>query len=50
MYILIEYSDYYYSTTSRISLQYCRDIPAVDNNGAVTDFIDANVSDSFNLK
>ena len=49
MYNLIEYSDYY-SKASGISLKYCRDVPAVDNNGAVTDFTDANVTDLFNLK
>ena len=31
-------------------MQYCRDLPAVDNNGAVTDFTEANVIDSFDLK
>ena len=46
---LIEYSDNY-SKTSGILFQYCRDVPAVDNNGAVTNFTEANVTDSFNLK
>ena len=49
MYNLIEYSDNY-SKTSGIVFQYCRDVPNVDKNGAVTDFTDANVTDSFNLK
>ena len=48
MYNLIEYSDNY-SKTSRILFQYCRDVPAVDNDGSVTDFTEANVTDSFNL-
>ena len=46
MYNLIEYSDNY-SKTSGILFQYFRNVPAVNNNGAVTDFTDANVTDSF---
>ena len=34
---LIEYSDNY-SKTSRILWQYCRDVPAVDANGACGSF------------
>ena len=49
MYNLIEYSENY-SKTSRILFQHCRDVPAVDNNDAVTDFTEPNVTDSFNLK
>ena len=49
MYNLIEYSDNY-SKTSRILFQYCRVVPAVYNNDAVTDFTKANVTDSLNLK
>ena len=49
MYNSIEHCDNY-SETSGILFQYCRDVPAVDNNVAVTDFTDANVTDSFNLK
>ena len=45
MYNLIEYSDNY-SKTSGILFRYCRD----DNNDAVTDFIEANVTNLFNLK
>ena len=37
MYKLIEYSDNY-SKTSGILWQYCRDEPAVDDNGAFADF------------
>ena len=49
MYNLIEYSDSY-SKTSGISLQYCRDISVLDNDGEVMDFNEANVTGSFNLK
>ena len=37
MYNLIEYSDNY-SKTSRSLWQYCKDIPAVNNNGDIVDF------------
>ena len=49
MYNLTEYSENY----SRISgsfLQYCKEIPAVDNDGDITDFNGANATDSFNFK
>ena len=47
---LIEYSDNY-SKTSGIFFQYCRDVPAVNNNGAVINFTEANaITDSFSLK
>ena len=50
MYDLIEYRQDY-SKTSGILRQYCRDEPAVDNDGAITDFSKANIiTDSFNLK
>ena len=49
MYNLIEYSDNY-SKTSGTLYQYCRNVPAVDNDGATIDFTQANVTDSFNLK
>ena len=49
MYNLIEYKDDY-SKTSGILFQCNSYVPAVDNNGAVTDFTEANVTDSFNLK
>ena len=49
MYNLIEYS-YNYSKTSRSLWQYCRDKPAVDNNGAIIAFNAANVTDLFNFK
>ena len=50
MYKLIEYSDNY-SKTSGILWQYCRDEPAVDDNGAIADFTEANaITDSFKIK
>ena len=49
MYNLIKYSDNY-SKTSGSLWQYCKDIPAVDNNGAIVDFNGATGTDSFNLK
>ena len=30
--------------------QYCKDIPAVDNNNAIVNFIENNLTDSFNFK
>ena len=48
MYNLIEYSDNY-SKTSGSLWQYWKDIPAVDNNGAIVDFKGANATDSFNF-
>ena len=49
MYNLIEYSDNY-SKTSGSLWQYCKEIPAVDNNGAIVNFDWANATDSFNFK
>ena len=49
LYKLIEYSDNYLKTPG-ILWQFSRDVPAVDNNGAVTDFTENNVADLFNLK
>ena len=49
MYNLIEYSDDYSKTSGRL-WQYCKDIPAVDNNGAITGFAENNLTDSFNFK
>ena len=49
MYNLIEYSDNY-SKTSGSLWQYCKDIPAVDNNNAIVNFADNNLTDSFNFK
>ena len=49
MYNLIEYRDNY-SKTSGSLWQYCKDIPAVDNNNAIVNFTDNNLTDSFNFK
>ena len=48
MYNLIEYSDNY-SKTSGSLWQYCKDIPAVDNNNAIVNFAENNLTDSFNF-
>ena len=48
VYNLIEYSDNCLKT-SRSLWQYCKEIPAVYNNGAVVDFNVANTTDSFNF-
>ena len=49
MYNLIEYSDNY-SKTSGSLWQYCKEIPAVNNDGNIVDFNGANANDSFNFK
>ena len=49
MHILIEYSDNY-SKTSGSLWQYCKDIPAVDDNDIIVDFNGVNVTDLFNFK
>ena len=49
MYNLIEFSDNY-SKTSESLWQYCKDIAAVDNNNAIVNFTDNNLTDSFNFK
>ena len=49
MYNLIEYSDNY-SKISGSLWQYCKDIPAVDNHNAIVNFIENNLTDSFNFK
>ena len=48
MYNLIEYSENYSKTSGSI-WQYCKEIPAVDNNGAITHFNGANTNHSFNF-
>ena len=45
MYNLIEYRDNY-SKTSGSLWQYCKDIPAVDNNNAIVNFFENNLTDS----
>ena len=48
-YNLIEYSDNY-SKTSGSLWQYTKDIPAVDNNNAIVNFTNNNLTDLFNFK
>ena len=49
-YNLIEYSDNY-SKTSGILWQYCRDEPAVNDDGEIVGFTEANaITDSFKIK
>ena len=49
MYNLIEYSDNY-SKTSGSFWQYCKEKPAVNNEGNIVDFNGVNATDSFNFK
>ena len=49
MYNLIGYSDNY-SKTSGSLWQYCKEIPAVDDDGDIADFNGAIATDSFNFK
>ena len=49
MYNLIEYSDNYAKTTGSL-WQYCKDIPARNNNNEITEFTGCNTTDSFNFK
>ena len=49
MYDLIEYSENYSKTCGRL-WQYCVDIPAVDNNNAIVNFTENNLTDSFDFK
>ena len=49
MYNLIEYSDNYSKTSGNL-WQYCKLIPAVDDNGDIVAFNRANDTDSFNFK
>ena len=49
MYNLIEYSDNY-SKRSGSLWQYCKDIPAVDNDGNIIIFNGSNDTDSFSFK
>ena len=49
MYNLIEYSDNY-SKTSGSLWQYCKDILAVNNDGNIVMFNEANDTDSLNFK
>ena len=49
MYNLMKYSDSY-SKISESLWQYFKDIPAVDNNYAIVNFTDNNLTDSFHLE
>ena len=49
MYNLIEYSDNY-SKISGSLWQYCKEIPAINDDGAIANFNGANATDSFNFK
>ena len=49
MFNLIEYSDNY-SKISGSLWQYCKDIPAVDNNNAIVNFAENDLTDPFNFK
>ena len=49
MYNLIEYGDNY-SKTSESIWQYCKDIPAGNDNAEIIDFAENNLTDSFNFK
>ena len=48
MYNLIEYIDNY-SKTSGSLWQYCKNIPAVNNDNAIVDFKNNSLTDSFNF-
>ena len=49
MFNLIEYSNNYSKTCGNL-WKYCKDIPAVNNNGNIVNFHWANATDSFNFK
>ena len=49
MYNFIEYSDNYAKTTGNL-WQYCKDIPAQNNNNEITEFTAGNTTHSFNFK
>ena len=49
MYNLIEYSDNYAKTTGSL-WQYCKDVPARNDNGGIIIFRFNNTTDSFNFK
>ena len=49
MYNLIEYRDNYAKTTGSL-WQYCKDIPAPNNNNEIIEFTVGNTTDSFNFK
>ena len=49
LYNLLEYSPAYEKTSDSL-WQYCKDVPAVDNNNAIVNFTENNLIDSFNFK
>ena len=49
MYNLIKYSDNYVKTSGSL-WQYCLDIPAINNNNAIVNFTENNLTHSFNFK
>ena len=49
VYNLIEYSDNFSKTPGSL-WQYCKDIPVVDNNSTIVNFVENNLTDSFNFK
>ena len=49
MYTLIEYRDNYWKQSGSL-WKYLQDIPAVNNNGAIDDFGEGNLTDSFDFK
>ena len=49
VYNVIEYSDNYAKTSGNL-WQYCKDVPAVNNNGDIINFNGANATDLFNSK
>ena len=49
IYNLIEYTNNYSKTPGNLS-RYCKDIHAVDNNNAIVDFTENNLTDLFNFK
>ena len=49
MYNLIEYGDNYSKTFGSL-WQYCKEIPALNNDGNIVDSNGANATDSFNFK
>ena len=49
MYNLIEYNDNYCKTTGSL-WQYCKDIPARNENNQIINFVVNNLTDSFNFK
>ena len=49
MYNLIEYSNNYSKTSGNL-WQYCKEMPAIDDDGNIVNFKGANATDSFNFK